>query len=329
MNRNKRLNEIDVATGIAISLVVLGHLGWKDANWYFDFKNTLYKFHMPFFMFLSGFLLAYTNYHYSTIQQFKSFIVQKSIKFSLPYLFFSALFLFVHIGLGTINSSEQISGFVKAIFFYPKSGASGFLWYVYVLIEFYLFYALLYQVSIFRKNRWIYLLIGIAIFLFTPQIKYFELRNFANYSLFFVIGFTLQYYYDRLKKLLRVSGLFFLIIFLAIFTLDITKAITVTDQHRFGLLILGLSSLPALMYLSILLSGSKILQILGKSSFTIYLWNSVFIFIFKFIFDKFGFTDHFTFLVPIYILAGITGPLLLKHVVHKKTTNYIIRAIIP
>ncbi len=329
MNKNKRLNEIDVATGIAISLVVLGHLGWKDASWYFDFKNTLYKFHMPFFMFLSGFLLAHTNYHYSNFKSFRLFIGKKSVKFFLPYLFFSALFISVYIALGYINTSKEIINITKAVFLYPKSGASGFLWYVYVLIEFYLFFSLLYQISILRRNRWIYLLVGIAIFLFTPQIKYFEIRNFADYSLFFAIGFTFQNYYQPLKKLLRFWGPLFLALFLIVFTLDIIKALNITDHYRLGLLILGLCSLPALMYLSILLSGSKMLQNLGKSSFTIYLWNSVFIFLSKFVFDKLGFATHFTFLFPIYAFSGLAGPLLLKYVVRNRTDNYFIRAIIP
>ena len=55
-----RLTEIDSMTGVAIFLVVLGHLANPNtypivvgSDFYFSFKYILYKFHMPLFMFLS------------------------------------------------------------------------------------------------------------------------------------------------------------------------------------------------------------------------------------------------------------------------------------
>ena len=46
---NKRVNYIDIARGIAIILMVIGHViqkGWK--------RNVIFSFHMPFFIIVSG-----------------------------------------------------------------------------------------------------------------------------------------------------------------------------------------------------------------------------------------------------------------------------------
>src|SRR3954466_10243865 len=58
-----RLTDIDRAKGIAIILVVFGHLvphGTLPAGqeWYDVIWVAIYRFHMPFFMYLSGFVFC-------------------------------------------------------------------------------------------------------------------------------------------------------------------------------------------------------------------------------------------------------------------------------
>lgn len=55
---NKRNELLDILKGFAIILVVLGHsvqylLGNNNENWLFSF---IYSFHMPLFMFISGYV---------------------------------------------------------------------------------------------------------------------------------------------------------------------------------------------------------------------------------------------------------------------------------
>lgn len=318
----KRFNEIDVATGIAMILVVAGHLGWQDTAWYFDFKNTLYKFHMSFFLFLSGFLLAYTNYHYTNFKTFKTFISAKALKFFIPYLFFYLLFIIVHILLGKLSTKEDILYAIEAMFFFPKSGAAGYLWYVYLLIEYYIFFPLLFQIKIIRNNTWMFILIGILLHVFLPYYKFLEIRNFAEYIIFFSLGFVFQNHYDLLKGYLKKTGFLFLALFIVALIFDLTHS------YQFSLLSLGLLSLPALLFLSTLLSRIKWLQYLGQNSFTLYLWDSVFIFAAKFISEKVGYSD-FNYLFPLYLVAGLSGPLLLKYVLRNYRNLYWVRAIIP
>lgn len=46
-----RIRYIDVARGLGIFLVIIGHLNTNEI-----LHNTIYSFHMPFFFFLSGYL---------------------------------------------------------------------------------------------------------------------------------------------------------------------------------------------------------------------------------------------------------------------------------
>ena len=97
----KRLSEIDVASGVAIILVVIGHLSDYLPEWYGNMKMTLYKFHMPFFMFISGFLLAYTTQQVTAFKTYFKFIKKKFFRFGIPYLFMSLIFLGVKLVLNT------------------------------------------------------------------------------------------------------------------------------------------------------------------------------------------------------------------------------------
>lgn len=46
---NKRIHWIDVSRGIAMVLVVLGHIGMKNS-----FTQWIYSFHMPLFFMITG-----------------------------------------------------------------------------------------------------------------------------------------------------------------------------------------------------------------------------------------------------------------------------------
>lgn len=82
----KRLEFIDVAKGIGILLVVLGHLNSAEQ----PIRNFIYSFHMPLFFFLSGLFFKGNT-------DFKTFL-KKSVKTLLvPYLIFVALDCIVYI----------------------------------------------------------------------------------------------------------------------------------------------------------------------------------------------------------------------------------------
>jgi len=78
----QRQGWIDTLKGIAIFLVVVGHVNANGGL----IKNTIYAFHMPLFFFLSGFLLVPGRY-----AEFAAFIKRRISTRLVPYLFFYAL----------------------------------------------------------------------------------------------------------------------------------------------------------------------------------------------------------------------------------------------
>lgn len=60
-NQRKRILQLDLMQGFAMALVVLGHhLFTFLPAWYKEMHTYIYMFHMPFFMFISGFLIHYS-----------------------------------------------------------------------------------------------------------------------------------------------------------------------------------------------------------------------------------------------------------------------------
>ena len=77
----KMIHYLDYAKGIAIILVVLGHI-FSGGN----IKTYIYSFHMPLFFIISGYLFNYSN-----VKSFKEFINKKIKAYLIPYVTFSII----------------------------------------------------------------------------------------------------------------------------------------------------------------------------------------------------------------------------------------------
>ena len=82
----KRIDYIDIAKGIGILLVYVGHcnIGLGDDTFTIAFQ-WIYSFHMPFFFFVSGLLFKVKQVRTS------DFLWKKSVTLILPYILFSFL----------------------------------------------------------------------------------------------------------------------------------------------------------------------------------------------------------------------------------------------
>lgn len=132
----KRLDYIDIAKGIGIILVILGHRNVSQ-----NIKQFIYAFHMPLFFMLSGYLFKYKN------QGFGRFIKAKAKSLLVPFLFFTFLagMLQILINLvfsqnGTVSSLEIL---LDMFYLRGKVSPNVFLWFLMVLfiveVFFYLF----------------------------------------------------------------------------------------------------------------------------------------------------------------------------------------------
>ena len=82
MQKHSRLYYIDIAKGLAMLLVIIGHCSYSEkvlVGW-------LYSFHMPLFFALSGFTFRPEKY-----KSLREVFVAKARQLIVPYFFFSAL----------------------------------------------------------------------------------------------------------------------------------------------------------------------------------------------------------------------------------------------
>jgi len=266
----KRLLDVDIAIGISIILVVLGHLLLDDSlpDWYIHFREIIYKFHMPLFMFFSGFLMSYTYKNANTIKEYKLYILKRASKFIPAYLVFS----FIFIGFEFILSGYSISKLkldIIDMLFYPSKAPAGFLWYIYVIFQFYLIFPLLKRLV--RKNYRLALAVGIG-FQFLEVTNLFNFELFSFYLLFIILGIIATQYLDFYYVMLHKGGLLFLLAFIAVIFLN--------SYYKVPKVVFGLVSLLPIHYLALKLSKFNIASLLadiGKHSYYIYLMNTLII----------------------------------------------------
>ena len=91
----ERNTTLDLAKGILIILVVLGHAiqysgngNWEDSQLFFDdiVFRAIYSFHMPLFMMISGYL-----FYSSNKKDFKPLMISKLRAIGIPLLVFTLL----------------------------------------------------------------------------------------------------------------------------------------------------------------------------------------------------------------------------------------------
>ncbi len=126
-----RIEHIDIAKGIGICLVVIGHTAGLSAGLH-DF---IYLFHMPLFFIISGYL-----YH-GTHNDYKSYIKKKAKRLLTPFLFFfilPAVVLFVK-----TNELEVFYSWIKDETFFVSP-----IWFLYVMFFTTIIYPLFQKLTI-------------------------------------------------------------------------------------------------------------------------------------------------------------------------------------
>lgn len=333
----ERLYELDIITGIAIFLVVLGHLasrGAVDIDWYVTLKTIIYKFHMPLFMFISGAVFYYTLPQIIGYKKYLIYVTQKA-KRILPGFFIFAIVIvfgkyFASFFLHVDNFNFDVIENIINMLFYVSNSSAGSLWYIYVLFELYVLFPIL---LLTFKDKSIYLL------LFTSTLHilsmFLDITNFLminlvlEFSLYFSLGIFYIKYRKNILKLFHRNQFCYLVLLLSL----IITAYVIVDElpSKMSKLIIGSMSIPVVLIIVLRLNFDRIkhhLMFLSGYSYTIYLMNTIFIGLLKGVgltvldWNNLNFMIMFPFLVfgglylPIY-----THKLLLSKTVFKTFTK--------
>lgn len=140
-DQRKRLHEIDLAKGVGIVLVVAGHLvaGRPPVGneWFLTFKGLLYSFHMPFFMYLSGYVFYYSGRLQTSKGDYPAYVWKLTTRLLVPFFALGLITLVGKIVFSKFmyvdNPPEGLrEGILQLIYFTRWSPATA-VWYLFVL----------------------------------------------------------------------------------------------------------------------------------------------------------------------------------------------------
>jgi acyltransferase len=281
----KRIHWIDICRGIAIILVMYGHLFASDKSRYF-----IYSFHMPLFFFISGLV-------FKPVMD-KSFlsITYKYIKqLLIPYFIF-AIFTYLFALVSQSAGDVSIGGITYQIFgvLYGNgnNGMLGYnvvLWFLPCLFITKLSFAAITK-NVLSSKKIMILLIASAVFgsfLATtlPWLKLpFSLEvaltglPFLGAGYLFRIDKNLFYGFEKYKLLIAPFALFFTAIIagLNFHMSGLQVDLRVNQLNNIPLFYLGaFGGIISWMAVSQIISKNIFLEYIGKHSLVIFVWHNI------------------------------------------------------
>lgn len=178
-----RLVSFDIAKAICIILVVVGHYVPEGSpGWYVWLHDTIYVFHMPLFMFASGYIYNATRREDVGYGQF---LLKKIKRLMIPYVVTSVIII-------SIKLLTQSNAYVEnpvtwgsyiAIFYSPSAGY--FLWFVWAL--WWMFVVLpLFKT---RASRMLLFFVALLLALMPVELtRMFCLQEFKQMLVYFMLG---------------------------------------------------------------------------------------------------------------------------------------------
>jgi fucose 4-O-acetylase-like acetyltransferase len=312
--RPPRLVDLDAARGIAIVLVVIGHIISKGEvpgrnPWFVSLTDMIYQFHMPFFMVLTGISFALSVPLFKSWNEAGAYSLRRIKPLIVPFM---VLGIVVLAGkqiavqfLDVSNPPDSFGSGVLKLLIDPTESAARFLWFIYVLAIYLIVVPLLFHLI---GRRAVFLLVAaIALDFFSWPEKY-ALRALTEYFPFFALGMVLWIY--RTVWMPVSAWLFWVnsLIFVAL--------LAYSNVHPVPRWLTGACSiLPILGLIQRLpLRHQSFWAYLGRNSLTIYLFSGLAMGCVKAVLflavDWDG--PNFLFFFPLLVLAGVGVPLAIK-----------------
>lgn len=195
-----------------ILLVVLGHSFYA-----YGYDNVVYKwiysFHMPLFMFISGYLLKYSLLSKKQCLKgicISAFLTQKIRRLLIPYVVISSITFFPKIILSSIAARPlelSLFSYIKSLL-YPWDNVIVFFWFLPTLfLIFVIVVCGAKLLSIFRIRIPIVLLVLISflLHLYNPleNVRILNLEGVVYYLIYFILGYVVCLY--KLENLLKMQ----------------------------------------------------------------------------------------------------------------------------
>jgi fucose 4-O-acetylase-like acetyltransferase len=324
----QRRLDLDRAKGLAILLVVFGHIVARadppGVEWYEPLRRAVYAFHMPFFLYLSGLAAAWSGAAFAPPRGWARLAVNRTRRLLVP--FFGMGFCIVLIKLSARHfmfvdhTPPGWGAALDGLFWHTRDGPARSIWYVFVLFVFSVAAPVLIWLDGGRAR--LLLAVGAAVYVLpVPALLYAD--DAARYAVFFAAGVAAgaagaawDGFVDRAWR--RLAWVFAGILLLAAAPSHVVAAPAILFAG-------GFISMPVIhgFVRSLPKTAAKIFLWLGRYSFMIYLFNTLFIGLAKGLLLRVTSWDgpHFLPVAVALVLSGTLGPVALKEALFRRSKN--------
>ncbi|MCI7442941.1 MAG: acyltransferase family protein [Clostridium sp.] len=264
LNKNRRIDYIDIAKGIGIILMVMGHsLGTE-----FKLKTFIYLFHMPLFFFISGYFIKDESFN-----NIKKFFFKKVkgiywpfLKYSLIFVILNNVFVYLHIynNNGYYSIIQSIKAIIDCFLFRRVDQLLGAFWFFGVLFLAEIIFVLTGNiiVKLVKNNQDI--VIGIISFIYFIIGAILSILNFSLpkrlHLIFIPIFFIyLGYLYRKCEEKIKYNVAIFIPFIIILFMLtykNIKVEMSANSYSNILMFIVGaLLGIYCTFYISKLISG--------------------------------------------------------------------------
>jgi fucose 4-O-acetylase-like acetyltransferase len=321
-----RRTDIDRAKGLAILLVVFGHIVARadpaGVDWYEPLRRAVYAFHMPFFFYLSGMAAVCASGVFVAPAGWGRFAAGRARRLLAPFLVMGTLIVAGKCLAARMMFVDNVprgvfTGLASLVWHTADSPALS-VWYLFVLFM----VSIAAPVLVWADAGRLRVLLGAACLLYVlPLPAYLYLDHIGRYALFFALGVAAavaddpwMHFVDRTWRLLGVA-----------FTVALAAIAVFGASWPLApeLLFIGGLSMPVLHGLvrNSAVFSSPVFLFLGRYCFMIYLFNTIFIGLAKGVVLHAASWDGANFL-PVamtLMLAGTLGPVALKRLVLRRS----------
>jgi fucose 4-O-acetylase-like acetyltransferase len=320
--RRERRLDLDRAKGVAILLVVIGHIVAAappvGAEWYDALRYAIYRFHMPFFFYLSGYVAFLSGAIRTGDGALPGFALKRAQRLLAPFLLLGVVVLvgkllaerFVHVD----NQPAGLFAGLRDLVVTTEDSPATFIWFLWVL-----FLCTVAAPLVWRRVGSLGLVAAGLVLIAVELPALFYLDRFARHAVFFAIGIAVAERESALMPLFRSWQALWWVIFAA----TLAAALGGYLPGDWSLLICGLAAIPALHGLmrGRLMESQGWALTLGRFSMVIYLFNVIAIGVVKAVLLKAGVpwtADGFWIHAPALTAAGLFLPILGKVLVLRR-----------
>jgi fucose 4-O-acetylase-like acetyltransferase len=314
-----RRADIDCAKGLAILLVVFGHIVARadpaGVDWYEPLRRAVYAFHMPFFLYLSGMVAALSGAAFAPPAAWRSLAAARTFRLLLPFLGLGLLVVAGKVAASSVmfvdNRPAGLADGLLSLVWHTAASPAMSIWYLFVLFVVSLAAPVLVWADAGRLR--LLLAIGLALYCL-PLPAYLYADRVGHYMIFFVLGVCAGRAGEGWSRFVDANWRWLGAGFAGALALIICCGAGWPEGLE--LLPVGALSMPVLHGLvrNCRADFTRVFLWLGRYSFMIYLFNTMFIGLAKGILllgtDWNG--AHFIPFAACLMAAGILGPVALK-----------------